>query len=185
MWLEYRPGSLTQTSQANGSHVAVFSYATKHHHSLIFVSTYEDCLPYKPHHVPLFPKSLLLLLCSISSLILASLSTNYLPILYSHLHFGLPFFIHLIDLISSRDSSVGIVTRLRAGRSGVRIPEDTRGYVLSETSRPALVPAQPPIRWPLMLKRTVRDAEVENECNHSSTPHTFLHGMNRDTFTFI
>jgi hypothetical protein len=35
------------------------------------------------------------------------------------------------------DSSVGIVTKLRAGRSGVRIPEGERDGLFSKTSRPA------------------------------------------------
>jgi hypothetical protein len=53
----------------------------------------------------LFPKPLLLFLCSISSPLLASLSKNYLPIRYSHLQFGLPFFIHLTDHLPCRVGS--------------------------------------------------------------------------------
>ena len=56
----------------------------------------------------LFPKPLLLLLlllCSISSPVLASLFKNYLPILHSHLHFGLFLFTHTTDRLSSSDGS--------------------------------------------------------------------------------
>ena len=40
----------------------------------------------------------------------------------------------------SRDSSVGMVTRLRGGRSGIRIPVGERDVLVCKTSRPALGP---------------------------------------------
>jgi len=49
-------------------------------------------------------------------------------------------------LSPSRDSSVGIVTRQRAGPSGVRIPEGERDVLFSKMSRPALGPTQPPVQ---------------------------------------
>jgi hypothetical protein len=42
-------------------------------------------------------------------------------------------------------SSVGIATRLRGGRSGVRLP--ARAGNATAVSRPALGPTQPPIQW--------------------------------------
>jgi len=47
---------------------------------------------------------------------------------------------------------VGIVTRLRAGRSGVRILVGARYFFFSKTCKPALVPAQLPIQWVPGLK---------------------------------
>ena len=133
---------------------------------------------YQPSHAMYLSPKPLLLLCSTSSLILASLSKNYLPILYSHLHFGLPLFIHIIDHLSSRnwnrysDQAMGST------------PGRCKSYALYTTSRPTPVATQPPIQLPPVLKRTMRDAELENECSYTSTPHTIFHGMNRDTFTF-
>jgi hypothetical protein len=47
----------------------------------------------------------------------------------------------------SRYSSVSIVTRLRAGRSGVRFPVRERDFLFSVTSRPAVGPTQLPVHW--------------------------------------
>jgi len=50
------------------------------------------------------------------------------------------------DSFKSRDSSVGIVTRLRTGRSGVRIPAGKRAF-LFKRSISALRLTQPTIEW--------------------------------------
>jgi hypothetical protein len=60
--------------------------------------------------------------------------------------------------------SVGIVTRLRAGRGGIRISSRVEEIsVFSETSRTSLSPTQPPMRrvagaFPLEVKRPGREA---------------------------
>jgi hypothetical protein len=48
-----------------------------------------------------------------------------------------------------RDSSVGIATRLRAGRARfrVRFPEGLGIFLFTTVSRTALGPTQPPIQW--------------------------------------
>jgi hypothetical protein len=53
--------------------------------------------------------------------------------------------------IKSRDSSVGIATRLRAGRSVLGF-DSRRGlgiFLFTTASRPALGPTQPPVQWVL------------------------------------
>ena len=53
-----------------------------------------------------------------------------------------------IFIFGSRDSSVIIVTRLRAGWSGGRISSGgKRFFLFSKTFRPALGTTQPPIKW--------------------------------------
>jgi hypothetical protein len=46
-----------------------------------------------------------------------------------------------------RDSVIGIVTRLRSGRSRVRISARPREFLFFRSSRPALKPNQLPIHW--------------------------------------
>jgi len=86
----------------------------------------------------------------------------------------------------SRDSSVGIATRLRAGRSGSRL---------------ALEPTHPPIQWipgaiSLGIKRPGREAdhsptssaEDKNAWSYTSTPYYVFTAWclvkHRDNFTF-
>jgi hypothetical protein len=68
--------------------------------------------------------------------------------------------------LRSRDSSVGIATRLRADdrRIGVRFPARKRDFLFSVKSRAALGPTQPPIQWLLVpvspgVKRHVSDSD--------------------------
>jgi hypothetical protein len=91
----------------------------------------------------------------------------------------------------SRDSSVGIATRLRAGRSGFQ--GSIRGlgiFLLTTASRMALGPTQPPIQWvpgalSLGVKRPGREAdhlppssaEVKNAWSYTSIPPMCLHGV--------
>jgi hypothetical protein len=49
----------------------------------------------------------------------------------------------------SRDSSAGIVTRLRVGRSGVRIPAEVRDFSLIQNLQTVMGPTQPRIQWVL------------------------------------
>lgn len=45
------------------------------------------------------------------------------------------------------NSVVGVATTLWARQSGVRIPVETKMFLLTETSRLALGLTQPPIQW--------------------------------------
>lgn len=76
-----------------------------------------------------------------------------------------PSFLHVKLIAYPLGREVGIVTRLGAGRSGVRLPEDARDSALSETSKLSLVLTQPP--GPLLLNRTTRDVAVENEWSYT------------------
>jgi hypothetical protein len=91
----------------------------------------------------------------------------------------------------SRDSSVSIVTILRARRPWFNSRQGQRWDLLTTMSRPALMPPpQPPIQWvpwalPLRLKRSGCEAdhsspsnsEVKNAWNYTSTPSIRLHGV--------
>ena len=90
------------------------------------------------------------------------------------------------------------MSRLRAGRSAVRIPVGARDfYLLQKTLRPALRPTQPPIPWvqgPFpRVKRPEREvnlsppprAEVNNECSYTFTSPICLHGMDKENLTFF
>jgi hypothetical protein len=93
--------------------------------------------------------------------------------------------------------------RLRAGWSGVQIPEQLGISFFTTTARPALRPTQPPLQWvPGALspegRRPGREtdhsppssAEVKNEWSYTSTPRIRLHGVvlsyekHRDNFMF-
>ena len=96
--------------------------------------------------------------------------------------------------VLSRDSSVGIVTRIRDGRSGFRISAMAKDLFFSKTSRPAVGPTQPPTKWVPGIfpgvKRLGREiditpssAEVKNGWSYNSTLPIFLHGVYRNNFT--
>jgi hypothetical protein len=55
--------------------------------------------------------------------------------------------VHLKTSFRSRDFSVDIATRLRAGRSGFNSRRGLVIYLLATASRPALEPTQPLIQW--------------------------------------
>jgi hypothetical protein len=92
----------------------------------------------------------------------------------------------------SRDSSVSIVTMLRAGGSGVVIPAEARQFSVSQNVRPTLGPSQPHCQWVQgflpTVKRSGRDAdhllsstaEVKNEWKYTSTPPICLHDQHTD-----
>jgi hypothetical protein len=93
----------------------------------------------------------------------------------------------------SRDSSVGIASRLRAGRSGFKgsIPGGVLGIIFFTTaSRTAMGPTQPLIQWvqealSLGVERSGREAdhsppssaEVKNVRSYNSTAPVRLHGV--------
>jgi hypothetical protein len=64
--------------------------------------------------------------------------------------------------MGTRDSSVGVVARLQAGRPGFD-PRNGKGFLLFSTKfRPALGSTQPPIQWePEDLLRVVKWQERE------------------------
>jgi hypothetical protein len=76
----------------------------------------------------------------------------------------------------------GIMTRLRVGRSGVRIAAGAR-YFFFVTYSPVLGPAQSPIQWVAWVVSRSKvagawswvsrpsSAEGKNECSHTSAPH--------------
>jgi hypothetical protein len=98
--------------------------------------------------------------------------------------------------LGSRGSVLVIVTKLRAGRSGVRMSVRAEIFLFSKTSRPAFGPTQPPIQWvPGAFSGVKRPgfegnyfapciAEVKNEWNCTSPPPVSLHFTDSDTVTF-
>jgi hypothetical protein len=99
-------------------------------------------------------------------------------------------------ITGKQDSVVIIVTRLWAGRSGVRIPAGETIYFSKK--RPDYPrPTQLPIQWVPggcfpKVKRAGREAdhsppfgaEVNNKWSYTSTLPICLNGMYRDNFTF-
>jgi hypothetical protein len=84
---------------------------------------------------------------------------------------------------SSRDSSVSIVTRLRAGQPGFDSWQEQGCFLLATASRPALGTTQPPIQWiqralSLGVNQSGREAdhlppssaEVKNPRSYTSNP---------------
>ena len=97
----------------------------------------------------------------------------------------------------SRESVVSIMTRLWAGRPGIRIPAWARDRYHPKMSRPTRWPTQPPIQWVSGSftpggKRLGRKAdhsspsyaEVKNEWSYTSTPTICFQDVARDNFTF-
>jgi hypothetical protein len=83
----------------------------------------------------------------------------------------------------SWDSSVGIATRLRIGRSGFDFWQGLGIFLLTNASRPALGPTQPPIQWvpralSMGVKRPEREydhsppsiADIKNSWSYTSLP---------------
>jgi hypothetical protein len=99
----------------------------------------------------------------------------------------------IIIIIKSRDSSVGVATRLWGWTIGVLGFDSRRGlgiFLFTAPSRTALVPTQPPIQWvpgtlSLRVKRASREAdhslpssaEVKNAWSYTSTLPIRLHGV--------
>jgi hypothetical protein len=97
----------------------------------------------------------------------------------------------------SRGSSVGIATRLRAGRPGFDSQQDLEIFLFPTVSRTALGPTQPPVPWvpgalSLGVKRPGREAnhsppssaEVKNVWTYTSTPpYAFMAWCLQDTCT--
>jgi hypothetical protein len=54
---------------------------------------------------------------------------------------------YLKEVEKSRDISVGIATRLRAGQPGFNSRQGQEILLISVVFRPALGPTQPPIQW--------------------------------------
>jgi hypothetical protein len=86
---------------------------------------------------------------------------------------------------------VGIVTRLRTGRSGVQILTVTRFFFSPNTSISVLEPTQPPIQWVFsVVKRRGHkvnhsppsSAEVKNEWSYTSRPPICHHGVDKETY---
>jgi hypothetical protein len=90
----------------------------------------------------------------------------------------------------SRDSSVGIVTRLRAGRPGFDFRLGLRIFLSATASRPALGPTNLLPNWyPSALSPEVKrpgreadqspqsNADFKNACSYASIPSVRLHGV--------
>jgi hypothetical protein len=86
-------------------------------------------------------------------------------------------------LFMNRDSSVSIVSRLRAGRLGFESRQGLGIFLFATASRTALGPTHPPVQWvpaalSLGVKRPGREAdhsppssaEVENAWSYIPTP---------------
>jgi hypothetical protein len=77
---------------------------------------------------------------------------------------------HSLKIKKSRDSSVGIATRLRAGRSGFDSRRGVRIFLFTTASITALGPTQPPIRCvPGALSLRVRRPGREADHSHPSS----------------
>jgi hypothetical protein len=95
---------------------------------------------------------------------------------------------HTEKEMKSWDSSVGIVTRLRAGRSGVRIPTGIRDFsvFVNIQTRPGSHPVDiVVIAWRKAAVREVKHSnpsgtKAQNEWSFTSTPLIRLHGVDRD-----
>jgi hypothetical protein len=96
----------------------------------------------------------------------------------------------LCILCRSRDSSVGIATSLRAGRSGFDSRQGLGIFLFATASRPAVGSTQPPMQWvPGALSPEVNrqgreadhssqsSAEVKNAWSSTSTTPIRLHGV--------
>ena len=56
-------------------------------------------------------------------------------------------FVKYVSSIGARDRAVGVATRLRAGRSGVRIPAGSGALSLLHNVQTGFWPTRPPVRW--------------------------------------
>jgi hypothetical protein len=82
-------------------------------------------------------------------------------------YWGVEVWLHtfLTSALRRRDSSVGIVTRLRAGRSGFDFRQGLGILLFSTAFRPALEPTQPPIQWVPGVNRPGREADHSPPCS--------------------
>jgi hypothetical protein len=110
--------------------------------------------------------------------------------------------VHIVTAVLKRQlihiiNRIRIVTRLQAGRFGVRIPAGAM-YFFSKISRPALGPTLSPIQWVPEavfpgVKRLGREVdhspppgdELKNELSYTSTSPTCLHGVQRDNISLV
>ena len=88
------------------------------------------------------------------------------------------------------------MTRPRFGLRGVQIPAGYRDFSLHQNTGPAQGTPSVPFNgcWCYfqVVKRSVQEvnysppssAEDEDEWSYTSTPHTYLHGVDRDKFAF-
>jgi hypothetical protein len=90
--------------------------------------------------------------------------------------------------------NVYLVTRLRAGRSGVRIRAEANDILFPKTSRSAVDPSNllssgywgslPELKWP-GSEVNYSNAEVQNEWSHTCTPSVCLRGRDREKFAWV
>jgi hypothetical protein len=105
------------------------------------------------------------------------------------------------DTVRDPDNSVGITTRLPAGRSEFNSRQRLGIFLFANASTPALGPTQPPIQWvPVVLSLGVKrpghesghslpsSAEVKNAWSYTSPPQCVFMAWrlfkHRDMLTF-
>jgi hypothetical protein len=100
--------------------------------------------------------------------------------------------------VASRYSSVGRVTRLWSGQTGVdsRQKEDTFLFSKAQSCSEAHISSSysvgreavsSAVKWPVreVCHSSPPTAEIRNECNYTSTPSICLHGVDTGEMTFV
>jgi hypothetical protein len=103
----------------------------------------------------------------------------------------------LIVFKKTRYSAVRSVTRVRAGKFGVKISAGSRDVIFSERTRPTLVPTQPPVQWENevvspevnrprreSMDSSSRRIDFRKEWSYTSNLPIKLHGICKENLTF-
>ena len=107
------------------------------------------------------------------------------------LYHSIPPLVFIVPLVFLLMSYAGIVTRLRAGRSGVRNWARVRNFTLSRLATQALGPTQLRCRYfpvtkrsGMMMNADLHKAEIKSGWSCTAPPPRCLHNVDEDNFTF-